>query len=200
MSANERTIPSTLPPPKMEVDSSELETGKLESTRGKPAIKQEENRGKSGWKGRIAGGSFLKHLHDTDSETDDGPLKEVEIDMPLTLTEITYPDDQEYIILRLVEGDKENPFNWSKDRKSFISLSLCLMTLFTGLATAAYSSGIDRMCADLGVSTELGQLGLFCFNMACALALLFLAPFCELVGRRVIYAGAYVCFVLVFIG
>ena len=35
--------------------------------------------------------------------------------------------------------------------------------------------------------------------MACALAPLFLAPFCELVGRRVIYVGAHVCFVLVFI-
>jgi hypothetical protein len=74
MSANERTIPSTLPPPEMEVDSSELETGKLESMRGNPAIKQKENRGKSGWKGRIAGGSFLKHLHDTDSETENGPI------------------------------------------------------------------------------------------------------------------------------
>jgi MFS family permease len=35
--------------------------------------------------------------------------------------------------------------------------------------------------------------------MACALAPLFLAPFCELIGRRVTYVGAYVCFVLVFI-
>jgi hypothetical protein len=123
---------------------------------GNPAIKQEENRAKSGWKGRIAGGSFMKHLHDTDSETDDGPLKELENDMPLALTEITHKDDQEYITLRFVEGDKENPFNWSKDRKAFISLLLCLMTLFIGLATTAYSSGIDRMCADLVVSTELG--------------------------------------------
>jgi hypothetical protein len=76
--------------------------------------------------------------------------------MPLALTEIIYQDEQEYNILRFVKGDKENPFNWSKDRKSFISLLLCLMTLFIGLATTAYSSGIDRMCADLVVSTELG--------------------------------------------
>jgi hypothetical protein len=168
--------------------------------RGNKAIKQEGNTGKSGWKGRIAGGSFLKHLHDTDSETDDGPLKEVETDMPLTLTEITHKDDQDYIILRFVEGDKENYFNWSKDREAFISLLMCLMTLLIGLATTTCSSWIDRMCADFGVSTELRQLGLFCFNMACALAPLFLAPFCELVGRRMIYVGAYVCFVLVFIG
>jgi hypothetical protein len=55
------------------------------------------------------------------------------------------------------------------------------------------------MCVYFGVSTELGQLGLFCFNMACAFAPLVLAPFCELVGRRVTYVGAYALFVIVFI-
>jgi MFS family permease len=55
------------------------------------------------------------------------------------------------------------------------------------------------MVADFGVSTELGQLGLFCFNFSCALAPLLLAPFCELVGRRVIYVRAYACFVIIFI-
>jgi MFS family permease len=120
--------------------------------------------------------------------------------MPLTLTEVIQKDDQEYILLNFIDGDKENPFNWSVGRKAFITLLLCLMTLFIGLATTAYSSGIDSMCSDLGVSTELGQLGLFCFNFACAIAPLFLAPFCELVGRRVIYVGAYACFVIVFIG
>jgi hypothetical protein len=43
-------------------------------------------------------------------------------------------------------------------------------------STTAYSSEIDGMVEGFGVSTELGQLGLFCFNFACALAPLFLAP------------------------
>ncbi|TVY75860.1 putative MFS-type transporter [Lachnellula suecica] len=174
---------------------------KDQSSSNTPITKQEENMDKSSRKGRIAGGSFLKNLHGSDSEDPkDGSLKEVEIDLPLTLTEIIHKDDQECILLKFAEGDKENPFNWSVGRKAFITLLLCLMTLFIGLATTAYSSGIDSMCDDLGVSTELGQLGLFCFNFACALAPLFLAPFCELVGRRVVYVGAYACFVIVFIG
>jgi MFS family permease len=73
------------------------------------------------------------------------------------------------------------------------------MTLFIGLATTAYSSGIKSMVSEFGVSTEIGQLGLFLFNFVCALAPLFLAPFCELVGRRVIYAGAYTCFTIMFV-
>lgn len=166
-----------------------------------PQTRQEENRSKVGTKGRIAGGSFIKDINGSDSDSvDGGPLTEVNIDMPLTLTEIIHKDNEEYILLKFTSDDKQDPFNWSSGRKSWITLLLCLMTLFIGLATTAYSSGISSMCADLGVSTELGQLGLFCFNMACAIAPLFLAPFCELTGRRIVYVGAYALFVIVFIG
>ncbi|KUJ17035.1 MFS general substrate transporter [Mollisia scopiformis] len=174
---------------------------KDESSPDLPAARQEENPEKQAQRGRIVGGSFLQALHESDSDNaDEGPLKEVDIQLPLTLWEITLKNDQEYIVLKFTDDDKEDPFNWSVGRKAWITLLLCLMTLFIGLATTAYSSGIDRMCDDLGVSTELGQLGLFCFNFACAIAPLFLAPFCELVGRRFIYVGAYACFAIVFIG
>lgn len=56
------------------------------------------------------------------------------------------------------------------------------------------------MCADFGVPLIQGQLGLFTFNFAGATAPLFLAPFTEFVGRKVVYGGAFVCFTLLFIG
>lgn len=56
------------------------------------------------------------------------------------------------------------------------------------------------MVKDLHTTTEMGQMGLFLFNCTCAIAPLFLAPFCELVGRRVLYVGAYAGFVIIFIG
>lgn len=164
-----------------------------------PNAKQDEYI-KDSVKGRICGGSYLQQLHDSDSENSDGRLIEVDIDMPLTLTEITQKDGQEYILLKFTDDDLEDPFNWSTTRKTVISMLLCCMTLFIGLATTSYSSGITSMCEDFGVSNTLGQLGLFCFNFACAIAPLFLAPFCELVGRRVIYVGAYAIFVIIFIG
>lgn len=149
---------------------------------------QEETAVSTSTKGCIAGGSFLKDLNWGESGNPEQlPLKEVDFDLPLSLTEIIQKDGQEYILLKFVPGDPENPFNWSGGRKALITLLLCLMTLFIGLATTAYSSGINSMVGDLGTSTELGQLGLFCFNMACAIAPLFIAPFCELVGRRVVY-------------
>lgn len=164
-----------------------------------PDLKHKEDRTHS--KGRVVGGSFLEKLRGNDSDnSEDGPLTEVNIDMPETRTEVITKDGEEYIVLYFTDGDTENPFNWPAGKKIFITLLLCMMTLFIGLATTAYSSGITRMCEDFGVSTTLGQLGLFCFNMSCALAPLFLAPFCELVGRKVIYIGAYAGFIIVFIG
>lgn len=55
------------------------------------------------------------------------------------------------------------------------------------------------MTAEYGVSSELGQIGMFTFNFACAVAPLFLAPLCELIGRREVYLSAYACFILCFL-
>lgn len=35
---------------------------------------------------------------------------------------------------------------------------------YSGLATAAFSSGIESMCEELGVATEVGRVGMFVFN------------------------------------
>ncbi|KAK3633522.1 hypothetical protein LTR56_015775 [Elasticomyces elasticus] len=155
------------------------------------------------YRGRIAGGKYLEgdEAPPPPDHEDDGPLKVVDIDMPLTLTELVqHEDGKQYIVVSFADGDKENPFNWNVWYKRSITTMLNLMTLFIGLATTAYSSGINSMTRDFGVSAELGQVGLFTFNIACALAPMILAPFCEMVGRKVVYAGAYLCFTLLFIG
>ncbi|KAK6840839.1 hypothetical protein PG990_007041 [Apiospora arundinis] len=149
--------------------------------------------------GRIVGG---KHDTPEAAQIDDdfGDIKKVDCDMPLTLTEIVNENGKEYIVLNFATGDKQNPFNWNPWYKRSISTILNLMTLFIGLATTAYSSGIGSMCKEFGVSEFYGQLGLFTFNIACAIAPMVLAPFCELTGRKVVYAGAFLCFSLLFIG
>jgi MFS family permease len=149
--------------------------------------------------GRIVGGKYVDPSNE-ETDSDCGPIKTVDIDLPLTLTETVKHNDKEYIVLSFATGDKENPFNWNPWYKRTITAMLCLMTLFIGLATTAYSSGIDSMVAELQASTIDGQLGLFTFNFACAVAPMVLAPFCELVGRKVVYAGAFLCFSLLFIG
>ncbi|KAK9783618.1 putative Major facilitator superfamily domain-containing protein [Seiridium cardinale] len=149
--------------------------------------------------GRVVGGKHVDPENE-DIDADCGPIKTVDIDMPLTLTEMVKHNDKEYIVLTFATGDKENPFNWNPWYKRSITTMLNLMTLFIGLATTAYSSGIDSMCEEFGVASIMGQLGLFTFNFACAIAPMVLAPFCELVGRKIVYASAFLCFTLLFIG
>ncbi|KAF2721532.1 MFS general substrate transporter [Polychaeton citri CBS 116435] len=127
-------------------------------------------------------------------------MLKVESDIPLTQLEKVEYKGKDWILLKFVDDDKEDPFNWTPFRKGYITAILCLMTLFVGLATTAYSSGVNSMVKDLNSTTEIGQLGLFLFNFVCAVAPLFLAPFCELAGRYIIYVGAYFCFCLCFIG
>lgn len=141
-------------------------------TANEPVIMQEEVLSGTSAIGRIAGGTYLKDLSGSE-KSEAGPFKEVDFDLPLTFTEVVQQDGREYILLKFVPDDKENPFNWSPARKTFMSSLLCLMTLFIGLATTAYSSGIGSMVKDLNTTTELGQMGLFCFNMVRVLFVLF---------------------------
>ncbi|KAK1142067.1 hypothetical protein N8T08_008149 [Aspergillus melleus] len=153
--------------------------------------------------GRVVGGKHIQKIEDESSMSSHegaGPLQTFDFDFPLTLTRTQVHDGNQYIVVEFTPDDPEDPFNWNPRYKAFIAMLLCLMTLFIGLATTAYSSGIGKMTTEFGVSEELGQLGLFCFNFTCALAPLFLAPFCELAGRRVVYVGSYICFALMFIG
>ncbi|KUI72747.1 hypothetical protein VM1G_08300 [Cytospora mali] len=163
------------------------------------AVISEKGAAKNPRLGRIVGGKYVDPSNE-EIDPDVGEIKTVDIDMPLTLTELVEHDGKEYIILEFATGDKANPYNWDAWYKRCVTGMLCLMTLFIGLATTAYSSGIGSMVKELNTTTEMGELGLFTFNFACAVAPMVLAPFCELVGRKIIYAGAFLCFTLLFIG
>ncbi|KAI7780269.1 hypothetical protein LA080_016239 [Diaporthe eres] len=191
---NGKSRPSS-PPPELETEQTtpdvmsvlEHANEMIRDEKGNPKI------------GRIVGGKFVDPSNEQ-IDADCGAIKTVDIDMPLTLTELVSHNDKEYIVLEYATDDKQNPYNWKPMYKSFVTAMLCLMTLFIGLATTAYSSGIGSMVKDLNSSQEVGQVGLFTFNFACALAPMVLAPFCELVGRKIVYAGAFLCFTLLFIG
>lgn len=108
---------------------------------------------------------------------------------------------QDRIILVDWDGpdDPHNPLNWSLKKKYITTGMLCMMCLFIGLATAAYSSGIDPMCEELGCSNEVGNVGLFLFNGAFSIVPLFLGPLSEFIGAQPVYLVCYAGFVLFFI-
>lgn len=141
-----------------------------------------------------------KYAQDEASLANIANVTKFDFDLPLTITEEIEHDGEQFFLLHFPEGDTEDPFNWNPKRKAYISVLLCLMTLTIGMATTAYNAGIDSMCKHFGVANILGRMGLFVFNMACAVVPLILAPFCELVGRRIVYVGSYVGFCIIFIG
>ncbi|GAA5921703.1 hypothetical protein JCM1841_007096 [Sporobolomyces salmonicolor] len=108
-------------------------------------------------------------------------------------------DQSKIQLIHFDEGDPENPLNWPNSRKWFITFLLCMMTCFIGLSSTGYANGIGKMSEEFGVINVVGQVPMFTFNAACAIAPLFLAPLCELVGRREVYISAYACFVIFFI-
>ncbi|KAK5127309.1 hypothetical protein LTR08_004436 [Meristemomyces frigidus] len=151
--------------------------------------------------GCIIGGKYIGETQESDFDSSYGPLTKIDgVDIPLTSTEELHEDGKDYIVLRFASNDRANPYKWRPAYKLMITTMLNTMTLFIGLATTAYSSGIDSMAADLNSTALIGQVGLFTFNIACAIAPLFLAPFCEMVGRKIVYVGGYFCFSLLFIG
>lgn len=97
------------------------------------------------------------------------------------------------------DDDPENPMNWPLAKKYITTAMLCMMCLFIGLATAAYSSGITPMCQELGCSEEVGRVGLFLFNGAFSIVPLFLGPLSEFVGAQPVYLACYAGFVIFFI-
>ncbi|GAV49846.1 hypothetical protein ZYGR_0R00890 [Zygosaccharomyces rouxii] len=152
--------------------------------------------------GRVCGGKYLEdyQMDESSPEALERPLIKVECDVPLTYTESIEKDGKEWVMLTYAPGDKENPFNWSSKRKWFYTWVLNLMTLMIGLGNTVYNSTISGMCKDLHRSTEIGQLGLFVFNQTSGVLPLFFAPFCELVGRKVVYTAGFIGFCLTFIG
>ena len=108
-------------------DAGEPTPPKAESSPVLSGIKQEENLTNKGTKGRVAGGLFLQDVSGSDSDNpDDGPLKGVDIDMPLSLTKILHRDDQEYTLLKFTDGDKENPLIGARKEKPSLPSSSVL--------------------------------------------------------------------------
>ncbi|KAJ9474114.1 putative drug/proton antiporter YHK8 (putative) [Pseudozyma hubeiensis] len=108
-------------------------------------------------------------------------------------------DDNIILVVWDGDNDPENPMNWSIGRKWLTTALLCSMCLFIGLATAAFSTGIGPMAKELGVSNEVGQVGMLLFNGAFSIVPLFLGPLSEFVGRNPIYLGCYALFTVWFI-
>lgn len=59
--------------------------------------------------------------------------------------------------------DPENPMNWSRNKKFFVTFEICLLTFSIYIGSAIYTSGLTGVMMQFGVSQTVAILGLTLF-------------------------------------
>lgn len=100
-----------------------------------------------------------------------------------------YPLDTEsgYRIVDWVDGDPQNPMNWSKGRKWLQTMSLGLVCFMVAFSSAVVTGDIDGPMATFHVGMEVIILTVTLFVIGFGIGPLVFAPFSEEWGRQVIY-------------
>lgn len=98
--------------------------------------------------------------------------------------------------------DPANPQNWTRSRKSFVLLQLCLYSFAAYGASSMYVAGEAGVMHDFNVGATPAALGLAIYVLGYGVGPLAFAPLSEIaaVGRNWIYAPTFFLFVILSIG
>ncbi|KAG6833185.1 hypothetical protein H0H87_010247 [Tephrocybe sp. NHM501043] len=73
-------------------------------------------------------------------------------------------------------NDPDNPYNWTKTRKWFITMQLALCTWTVSFGSSSYTGGIQDAMRDLNISNDVAILGISLYVLGFALGPLVFAP------------------------
>lgn len=96
--------------------------------------------------------------------------------------------------------DKENPHNWSRTKKWFITAVTAYTCLCISLGSSLYVEGVPEIVVKMKVSQTLALSGLSFYLLGLALGPVFAAPLSELIGRRNIYLTTFPASLLLTMG
>lgn len=96
--------------------------------------------------------------------------------------------------------DKENPYNWSKTKKWFITGVTAYTCLCISLGSSLYVEGVPEIMVQMDVSQTLAISGLSFYLIGLALGPVLAAPLSELFGRRNIYITTFPASLLLTMG
>ncbi|KAF2632041.1 MFS general substrate transporter [Macroventuria anomochaeta] len=91
-------------------------------------------------------------------------------------------------------NDPRNPMTFAKTKKWIMAIAVANSVLVVSFCSSAFSGGIQQIMIEFGVSQEIVTLGVSLFVLGFALGPLLWAPFSEMYGRQVVFAGTYLCF------
>ncbi|KAG9521738.1 MFS general substrate transporter, partial [Aureobasidium melanogenum] len=98
-----------------------------------------------------------------------------------------HPDETREIFITFAPDDKDNPRNWSKAKRWYITCFASSLNVLTCLAAGGYSSGVGQLVTEFGVSDEVGTVGLSMYILGFAIGPMLLAPLSEYFGRNPVY-------------
>ncbi|WEW56584.1 hypothetical protein PRK78_002031 [Emydomyces testavorans] len=109
----------------------------------------------------------------------------------------TTPDDDILVDWYSIH-DPENPQNWSKWKKAFVSLQIYVYTTAVYMGSAIYTSSIPDIEKLFGVSPTTASLGLSLYVLGYGVGPMFFAPLSEVpcIGRNPPYIITFVIFVI----
>ncbi|KAF3284925.1 hypothetical protein TWF970_011200 [Orbilia oligospora] len=106
---------------------------------------------------------------------------------------------EDHILVTFTLNDPENPKNWSKAYKWYITMVVALTCFVVAFASAVITSDIIGVAEEFNVSEEVALLTITVFVVGFGLGPLVFAPWSELSGRRIVYAitlGVAVIFII----
>ncbi|EED82166.1 predicted protein [Postia placenta Mad-698-R] len=86
--------------------------------------------------------------------------------------------------------DKENPRRWHPLLKGFIIVWICFNALTITCYASTYLDAVPYIQELFHIGSTVAKLGFTFYAGACGLGPLFLAPLCELYGRKWVYVGS----------
>ncbi|KAF2131402.1 MFS general substrate transporter [Dothidotthia symphoricarpi CBS 119687] len=102
--------------------------------------------------------------------------------------------EEDPFVVEWIENDPRNPMTWAKTKKWILALCVANSVLVVSFCSSAFSGGITQIMAEFNVSQTIVTLGVSLFVLGFALGPLLWAPFSELYGRQLVFAGTYIAF------
>ncbi|KAI0426219.1 major facilitator superfamily domain-containing protein [Xylaria sp. FL1042] len=100
------------------------------------------------------------------------------------------PDGQRrYRLVTFQPGDPENPKNWSKAFKWYITMVVALTCFVVAFASSVVTPDINGVAEEFNVSEEVALLSITLFVVGFGVGPLAFAPLSEVYGRQVIYVS-----------